>query len=169
VKEWVSTVPNWSRCYRRMNLRNAMRSILLHLRLRPTQGRSERSERLTDAIFTGRPSSLTREPGKPVHLWRVACSCGFDPAATTAWEATEIAKLHVRTILKAPEQITPGHSRSRWPARRRVAACKEYWRGLLRLLRRRQFIRVLRVIARDVQRCPDCSLWQNWQAVALSR
>jgi hypothetical protein len=35
--------------------------------------------------------------GKPGQ-WRVACSCGFEREATTAWEATEIAKLHVQRI-----------------------------------------------------------------------
>ena len=87
-----------------MNLRNAIRRMLSQLRVCPTLGTSERSESLTEALFTEESSSLTRETGKPAPLWRVACSCGFDCAATTAWEATEIAKLHVRTILEAPEQ-----------------------------------------------------------------
>ena len=33
-------------------------------------------------------------------LWRVLCSCGYKREATSAWAATAIFRLHVKTILR---------------------------------------------------------------------
>lgn len=35
----------------------------------------------------------------PHRLWRVTCSCGYEREATSAWAATAIFRLHVKTIL----------------------------------------------------------------------
>ena len=39
----------------------------------------------------------------PHRLWRVTCSCGYQREATSAWAATAIFRLHVKTILGARE------------------------------------------------------------------
>jgi hypothetical protein len=40
----------------------------------------------------------------PHRLWRVTCSCGYEREATSAWAATAIFRLHVKTILGAREE-----------------------------------------------------------------
>jgi hypothetical protein len=84
-----------------MNFADAVRRMLEYLGVRPRQGQGEPSESLTEALLSGDASSASGR-SKSGH-WRVACSCGFEREATTAWEATEIASVHVRKILGAPE------------------------------------------------------------------
>lgn len=40
----------------------------------------------------------------PHQLWRVTCSCGYEREATSAWAATAIFRLHVKTILGARQE-----------------------------------------------------------------
>jgi len=35
------------------------------------------------------------------HRWVIACTCGWDHEATSAWAATEIASLHARHLADA--------------------------------------------------------------------
>ena len=41
---------------------------------------------------------------KTPRLWRVACSCGYEREATSAWAATAIFRLHVKMILGAGQE-----------------------------------------------------------------
>lgn len=34
--------------------------------------------------------------------WRVACTCGFERRAPSAWEATAIARRHAQVLLDSP-------------------------------------------------------------------
>ncbi len=63
----------------------------------------EPGESLSDAVLTGERSESVSRSDKHGQ-WRVACSCGFERQAATAWEATELARLHVRAILGDLEQ-----------------------------------------------------------------
>lgn len=71
-------------------------------RLRRQRGETDCSKSLTERLLTaGSPPA----DGMSKHqLWRVACSCGFEREATSAWAATAIAKLHVQMIRGAREQ-----------------------------------------------------------------
>jgi hypothetical protein len=36
-------------------------------------------------------------------VWRVACACGFEQKAPSAWEATAIARRHAQLLIDSPE------------------------------------------------------------------
>jgi hypothetical protein len=86
-----------------MSFPYAIRRIFEYLARRQRQDELQPGESLTDALLPGDISASASASGK-VGNWRVACSCGFERQATTAWEATGIAKLHVREILGRPEE-----------------------------------------------------------------
>lgn len=86
-----------------MTFGHTLRRICHYFRRRPGEGEIAPGGSLTDALLTGDMSAPVSGIDKTRH-WRVACSCGFERTATTAWHATEIARFHVRTILRAPEQ-----------------------------------------------------------------
>jgi hypothetical protein len=85
-----------------MNFGDILRRIFEYC-LRPGQGEIEQSESLTEVLLSGE-ASASASASETSGLWRVACCCGFERQAATAWQATEIAKLHVRAILQEPEQ-----------------------------------------------------------------